>query len=67
MAGRCLGINAVISSATIEALNEGFDVIGVRDGFKSLVRRNSTDKLQPLSIDDVSRVPERRVGAGDLA
>ena len=53
--GPAPGINAVISAATIQALNRGFDVIGVRDGFKRLVRRDST-ALQPLSIDDVSRV-----------
>ena len=53
--GPAPGINAVISAATIQALNQGFDVIGVRDGFKRLVRRDST-ALQPLSIDDVSRV-----------
>jgi len=53
--GPAPGINAVISAATIEALNEGFDVIGIRDGFKHLVRRDLSG-LRPLSIDDVSRV-----------
>ena len=53
--GPAPGINAVISAAAIQALNLGFDVIGVRDGFKRLVRRDPT-ALQPLTIDDVSRV-----------
>ena len=53
--GPAPGINAVISAATIQAINEGFDVAGVRDGFKRLVRRDAT-ALRPLTIDDVSRV-----------
>ena len=53
--GPAPGINTVISAATIEALNEGFDVIGIRDGFKHLVRRDLSG-LRPLAIDDVSRV-----------
>src|SRR5262245_58829436 len=53
--GPAPGINAVISSATIKAINEGFEVMGVQDGFKWLVRRDAT-KARPLSIDDVSRV-----------
>ncbi|HEU4694973.1 MAG TPA: 6-phosphofructokinase, partial [Vicinamibacterales bacterium] len=53
--GPAPGINAVISAATIEALNQGFEVVGIRDGFKHLVRRDPT-ALRPLTIDDVSRV-----------
>jgi ATP-dependent phosphofructokinase / diphosphate-dependent phosphofructokinase len=53
--GPAPGINTVISAATIEALNEGFDVIGIRDGFKHLVRRDLSG-LRPLAIDDVSRI-----------
>jgi 6-phosphofructokinase 1 len=53
--GPAPGINAVISAATIQALNHGFEVMGVRDGFKRLVRRDRT-ALLPLTIDDVSRV-----------
>jgi 6-phosphofructokinase 1 len=53
--GPAPGINAVISAATIKALNEGVEVIGIRDGFKHLVRRD-TSRLQPLGIDDVSRI-----------
>ena len=53
--GPAPGINTVISSAAIEAINQGFEVIGIRDGFKNLVRRDLS-KLRPLTIDDVSRV-----------
>jgi ATP-dependent phosphofructokinase / diphosphate-dependent phosphofructokinase len=53
--GPAPGINAVISAAAIQAINEGFEVIGIRDGFKRLVRRDPTG-LRPLTIDDVSRV-----------
>ena len=54
-ADRRPGINAVISATTIEAINQGFEVIGIRDGFKHLVRRDPS-ALRPLAIDDVSRV-----------
>lgn len=53
--GPAPGINAVISAAAIKALNEGFEVLGVQDGFKWLVRRDTT-KVRPLTIDDVSRI-----------
>jgi 6-phosphofructokinase 1 len=53
--GPAPGINAVISAATIEALNQGFEVIGIREGFKNLVGRDLSC-LKPLAIDDVSRV-----------
>ena len=53
--GPAPGINAVISAAVIEAINEGFDVIGVPDGFKWLIR-GDTSKPRPLQIEDVSRI-----------
>jgi ATP-dependent phosphofructokinase / diphosphate-dependent phosphofructokinase len=53
--GPAPGINAVISSATIEAINQGFDVVGVQDGFKWLIRED-TSRLRSLTIDDVSRI-----------
>ena len=53
--GPAPGINAVISSATIEAINSGFEVFGVQQGFKHLIREDTT-KIRPLSIDDVSRI-----------
>ncbi|MDQ5843973.1 MAG: 6-phosphofructokinase, partial [Acidobacteriota bacterium] len=36
--GPAPGINAVISAAVIEAVNEGFEVVGIVDGFKWLIR-----------------------------
>src|SRR5256885_543498 len=53
--GPAPGINAVISAAAIEAINEGFEVLGVQDGFKWLVRRD-VSRIRPLSITDVSRI-----------
>jgi 6-phosphofructokinase len=53
--GPAPGINAVISAATIAALNHGLEVIGVLEGFKRLVRRDAS-ALRPLVVDDVSRV-----------
>ena len=53
--GPAPGINAVISAAAIEAINEGFQVLGVQDGFKWLMREE-TSKVRPLRIEDVSRI-----------
>lgn len=53
--GPAPGINAVISAAAIEAINEGFDVVGVQDGFKHLMRDDAA-KIRPLRIEDVSRI-----------
>ena len=56
--GPAPGINAVIGSATIEAINNGLAVIGIYDGFKWL----ATDKFVPerhaldLKIKDVARI-----------
>src|SRR5215510_7374232 len=53
--GPAPGINSVISAASIKAINEGFDVFGIQDGFKWLVKRD-TSCAKPLTIDDVSRL-----------
>ncbi len=53
--GPAPGINAVISSATIEAVNQGKTVIGIKGGFKPLFDGN-TDCAVPLTINDVSRI-----------
>jgi len=45
----------VISAATIEAINEGKEVIGIVGGFKSLFA-GDRKSVVPLSIDDVSRI-----------
>ncbi len=53
--GPAPGINGVISSATIEAVNHGKVVIGIRGGFKSLFDGN-IHSVMPLALDDVSRI-----------
>ena len=52
--GPAPGINNVIASVTIEARNNGWDVLGICDGFSSLATANK--KVIPLTIDKVSRI-----------
>jgi 6-phosphofructokinase len=56
--GPAPGINGVISSATIEGINEGMDVVGIMGGFKTLFEGRETD-IRPLTIDEVTRIPTR--------
>jgi 6-phosphofructokinase 1 len=51
--GPAPGINGVISSVTIEAINRGLEVIGIRDGFKYLVS-GDTANVRPLTVPDVA-------------
>ncbi|MFN2543326.1 MAG: diphosphate--fructose-6-phosphate 1-phosphotransferase [Actinomycetota bacterium] len=53
--GPAPGMNSVISAATIEARNSGWEVLGILDGFQHLIR-GTTDEVRPLSITDVSRI-----------
>ena len=53
--GPAPGINAVIGAATIRAVLEGMDVVGVRDGFEWLMQED-VDHVTPLTIDAVSRI-----------
>ncbi|MBE7452099.1 MAG: 6-phosphofructokinase [Kofleriaceae bacterium] len=53
--GPAPGINSVISAATIEARNRGFEVVGVLEGFRWLMK-GDVDHVRPLAIDDVSRI-----------
>jgi len=53
--GPAPGINSVISAATIEAVNSGWEVLGILDGFQHLIE-GSTEQVQPLTITDVSRI-----------
>lgn len=53
--GPAPGINSVIGSATIKAINEGFEVVGIQDGFKWLVKRDPA-QARPLTIDEASRI-----------
>jgi ATP-dependent phosphofructokinase / diphosphate-dependent phosphofructokinase len=56
--GPAPGINGVISSVTIEAINHGTEVIGFIDGFKWLVQGN-TQHTKTLTIDDVRSIHRR--------
>src|SRR6266568_4344114 len=53
--GPAPGINGVISAATIEGINQGFEIIGFRDGFKWL-SAGDTQHYTKLAIDDVKRI-----------
>jgi ATP-dependent phosphofructokinase / diphosphate-dependent phosphofructokinase len=52
--GPAPGINGVIHSATIEAINNGVDVVGIYEGFKYLMQGKLVG--EPLMINDVSRI-----------
>src|SRR5690349_10467253 len=53
--GPAPGINSAISAVTIEARNEGLDVIGALDGYEHLIA-GRTDMVRSLTIEDVSRI-----------
>ena len=53
--GPAPGINAVIGAATIRAVLEGMDVVGVRDGFEWLMQ-GDIEHVTPLTIEAVSRI-----------
>jgi 6-phosphofructokinase 1 len=50
--GPAPGINGVIAAATIEARNQGIDVIGIQDGFQWLMK-GDTKHWRSLDIADV--------------
>jgi 6-phosphofructokinase 1 len=53
--GPAPGMNSVISAATIEARNSGWDVVGILDGFQHLIK-GRVEEVRSLSITDVSRI-----------
>ncbi len=53
--GPAPGINGVIASATIEAVNRGLRVIGLLDGYRWLVRGDASRVMQ-LDVATVSRI-----------
>ena len=53
--GPAPGINSVIGAATIRAVLEGVDVIGIRDGFEWVMHGN-VEHVVPLDIAEVSRI-----------
>jgi ATP-dependent phosphofructokinase / diphosphate-dependent phosphofructokinase len=53
--GPAPGINSVIGAATIRAIQHGYEVLGLRDGFKWIMR-GDTSHIDPLTIEKVSRI-----------
>jgi len=50
--GPAPGINSVINAATLEAINLGWEVFGIKDGFRGLVDGD----LERLAVEDVAWV-----------
>ena len=53
--GPAPGINSVIGAATIRAVLDGVEVLGIQDGFKWLMQ-GDTGHVVPLSVERVSRI-----------
>lgn len=53
--GPAPGINSVIGAATIRSALEGVRVLGIRDGFRWIMR-GEIEHVTPLGIDQVSRI-----------
>ena len=53
--GPAPGINSVIGAATIRAIVEGVEVMGIKDGFKWLMI-GDISQVKELTIDNVSRI-----------
>lgn len=53
--GPAPGINGVIGAATIEAIQNGIEVIGIQNGFRWLVKGDASH-TRKLTIPDVSRI-----------
>jgi ATP-dependent phosphofructokinase / diphosphate-dependent phosphofructokinase len=53
--GPAPGINSVIASATIRAILEGVEVIGIRDGFEWIMK-GDTSHITPLTTHEISRI-----------
>ena len=53
--GPAPGINSVICAAAIEAINSGWEVWGIPDGFSKLMQ-GQTDHARRLLVEDVSRI-----------
>src|SRR5258706_7046918 len=56
--GPAPGINGVISSVTIEAINRNLEVVGIRDGFKHLAAGDFS-QVRTLTIPDVAPYYQR--------
>ena len=53
--GPAPGLNGVIAASTIEGINQGYEVIGIRDGFKWLAA-GDVQQSRPLAIRDVKDI-----------
>lgn len=53
--GPAPGINSVIGAATIRAVLEGLEVVGIQDGFEWIMKGDTTH-VRPLDIETVSRL-----------
>ena len=53
--GPAPGINSVIGAATIRAIHHGYEVLGLKDGFKWIMR-GDTSHIEHLTIEKVSRI-----------
>jgi ATP-dependent phosphofructokinase / diphosphate-dependent phosphofructokinase len=53
--GPAPGINSVISAATIRALLDGVEVLGVRNGFDEIMQ-GKVEGVRPLRLEEVSRI-----------
>ena len=53
--GPAPGLNGVIAAATIEGINQGYEIIGFRDGFKHIAAGDLT-QIKPLTIRDVKGI-----------
>ncbi len=53
--GPAPGINGVISAATIRAVMDGVEVVGVRDGFEWIMQ-GDVEHVVPLTVEEVSRI-----------
>lgn len=50
--GDCPGLNAVIRAVVRRAMNEGYEVIGIKNGWKGLIEKDTT----ALSLDSISGI-----------
>jgi 6-phosphofructokinase len=53
--GPAPGVNSVISAATIRAALEGVEILGIKDGFKWIMR-GDISHIKELTIENVSRI-----------
>ena len=53
--GPAPGINSVIGAASMRALDDGVEVVGVQDGFKWIMQGDIAH-VEPLTVDKVSRI-----------